>query len=59
MDHRICRLKAAYDAGYDHTEAADEAQAPFTWQNKVCQHCPFGPTTTVMCGQDTGGPLDS
>jgi hypothetical protein len=41
MDAWVARLKAAYDAGYYKTEAAEGAQTPFPWQNKTCKDCPF------------------
>jgi hypothetical protein len=37
----MLRLKAAYDAGYYRTEAAEGQQMSFPWQNKTCKDCPF------------------
>ena len=36
----LLRLKAAYDAGYYHTEEDRERQTGFPWQNKTCKDCP-------------------
>lgn len=41
MEPWIERLKAACDAGYYKTEAAEGAQTGFPWQNKTCRDCPF------------------
>lgn len=35
------RLKAAYEAGYYRTEADEDVQTPFPWQNRTCGDCPF------------------
>jgi hypothetical protein len=35
------RLKAAYDAGYYRTEAAEGFQTRFPWQDRTCGDCPF------------------
>jgi len=35
------RLKAAYAAGYYRTEAAEDEQTPFPWQDHTCGDCPF------------------
>jgi hypothetical protein len=37
----IARLMQAYDAGYYQTEAAEDRQSGFPWQNKTCKDCPF------------------
>ena len=35
------RLKAAYEAGYYRTEAAEGQQTRFPWQDRTCADCPF------------------
>jgi len=35
------RLKQAYEAGYYRTEAAEDEQERFPWQNRTCGDCPF------------------
>ncbi len=35
------QLKAAYEAGYYRTEAAEDEQTGFPWQNRTCGDCPF------------------
>jgi len=35
------RLTQAYAAGYYRTEAAEEEQTRFPWQNRTCGDCPF------------------
>lgn len=35
------RLKSAYEAGYYRTEADEDRQEPFPWQNRTCGDCPF------------------
>lgn len=37
----VQRLMAAFEAGYYRTEAAEEMQTPFPWQNRTCGDCPF------------------
>jgi hypothetical protein len=57
MDEWINRLKAAYDAGYYTTEAADGAQTPFPWQNKSCRDCPFWANSVCQVHAEYRGPL--
>src|SRR5947209_6480653 len=41
MEPWVDRLKQAYFAGYYQTEAAEDRQSRFPWQNKTCKDCPF------------------
>ena len=37
----LLRLKAAFDAGFYRTEAAESEQTPLPWQSRTCSDCPF------------------
>ena len=44
----MARLKAAYDAGYYRTEAAEGEQTRFPWQDRTCGDCPFWSRNTCL-----------
>jgi len=41
LESWMLRLKAAYEAGYYRTEAAEGEQTRFPWQDRTCGDCPF------------------
>ena len=55
----MLRLKAAYDAGYYRTEAAEEEQTRFPWQNRTCGDCPFWARDTCLVRETRRGAGDA
>ncbi len=53
------RLKGAYEAGYYRTEAAEDEQEPFPWQNRTCGDCPFWMRNTCLVREARRGAGDA
>jgi hypothetical protein len=55
----MLRLKAAYEAGYYRTEAAEDDQTRFPWQDRTCGDCPFWAQNTCLVRGARRGAADA
>ena len=55
----MLHLKAAYEAGYYRTEAAEDEQTRFPWQDRTCGDCPFWAHNTCIVRAARRGARDA
>lgn len=59
IEEWMLRLKAAYEAGYYRTEAAEGQQTRFPWQDRTCGDCPFWAQNTCLVREARRGARDA